>query len=207
MSVAVVDNHELIRDGIQNLLLSNPDRFIPRGMYADTSEVPYGEAPPDVVVLDLYLGRDDEISLPAIPNLIAWGAVVVIHTAEEQPVPLRRAVAAGVMGISLKNDGKAALATVIEQAAAGDFVCSSVLASALLTDSRLVAHLSVREAQILSSINDGLTQQQTSRRLSLGLETVKTHLKSVRTKYIGLGRDVTNTTSLLREARRDGWLD
>lgn len=205
ITVAVIDNHDLVRDGLEQALAARPDVEM-WGAYADVESLLADAGVPDVVVLDLYLGRDDTASTPAIGWLIGRGSRVVLHTAEERPVPLRAAVSAGASGVSLKNDGRDALLDVVVRVAHGDFVCSSMLARALVTDAELVAHLSPREVDILVGLDDGLTQHQVGRRLGIAEETVKTHLKSVRHKYLDLGRDVTNAASVVREATRDGWL-
>ena len=205
VTVAVVDNHDVVRDGLL-AVLGGAEEFRPVGGFAEIAPVLQLAQAPQVVILDLYLGRDDRTSVPGIPGLIAHGCLVVLHTAEERPVPLRDAVAAGVSGLSLKNDGTAALLDVIMQVVSGEFVCSSALAGALIHDGGRAARLTDREVEVLRSLDDGLTQQQAGRRLGISEETVKTHLRSVRAKYGELRREVTNTASLVREAGRDGWL-
>ena len=144
--------------------------------------------------------------LEHIPFLVQWAGVVVLHTAEEKPVPLRRALALGVHGVVLKNDGTEALISVVRRALAGEFVCSSVLAEALISDADIVPRLTSREVEVLSNLRDGLTQRQVGSRLKVAEETVRAHLKSVRAKYMEADREVTNTGSLVREAGRDGWI-
>ncbi len=213
-SVAVVDNHEAIRLGVVSALATRPDLFQPCRSYSEVGR-PDGAgdgllasgAAPRLVVLDLYLGRDDRASTDEVPTLREAGCSVVLYTSEERPVPLRRAVAAGVSGLVLKNDGVAPLVDALVAAAAGEFTCSSVLAEALLGDPTLVAGLTPRETQVLSGLDEGLGHLQVARRLGIRESTLKTHLKSVREKYMALGREVTNTVSLLRNADDDGWLD
>ena len=50
----------------------------------------------------------------------------------------------------------------------------------------------------------GLTEEISDR---VAESTVKEHLKAVPAKYVGLGRPVSNAHSLVREARRDGWIE
>jgi len=95
---------------------------------------------------------------------------------------------------------------VVDQVIAGEFGCSSELAAALLTDESLVGGLTGREVQVLQGLADGMTQAQVARWLEISGETVRTHLKAARAKYWDLGREITNTASVLREARQDGWL-
>ncbi|GAA1911998.1 helix-turn-helix transcriptional regulator [Nocardioides hwasunensis] len=204
-TVAVLDNQQVVRDGVLAAIARHPDELAGGAAYA-TIEDALSAPGPDVLVLDLYLGRDDEVVLEHIPALVEWAGVVVLHTAEEKPVPLRRAVALGVHGVSLKNDGTAALIDVVREALAGEFVCSSVLAEALVSDATVTPRLTAREVEVLSNLRDGLTQRQVGSRLHVAEETVRAHLKSVRAKYMDAERDVTNAGSLVREAGRDGWI-
>jgi DNA-binding NarL/FixJ family response regulator len=204
--VAVLDNQEVVRDGVAAAVGRHPDDLVMAGVYAAVAEVDHAAPGPDVLVLDLYLGRDDEVVLEHIPALASWAGAVVLHTAEEKPVPLRRALALGVHGVVLKNDGTEALVDVVRRAHAGEFVCSSVLAEALIGDVELTPRLTAREVEVLSNLRDGLTQRQVGSRLEVAEETVRAHLKSVRAKYMDNEREVTNTGSLVREAGRDGWI-
>lgn len=205
-TVAVLDNQEVVRDGVAAAVARHAAELRMTGEYAAVAEVDLASPGPDALVLDLYLGRDDDVVLDHIPTLCAWAGVVVLHTAEEKPVPLRRALALGVHGVVLKNDGTEALVEVVRQALAGEFVCSSLLAEALVSDADLVPRLTAREVEVLSNLRDGLTQRQVGSRLQVAEETVRAHLKSVRAKYVDARRDVTNAGSLVREAGRDGWI-
>ncbi len=205
-TVAVLDNQEVVRDGVAAAVGRHADELVMGGVYSSVAEVDTTSSGPDALVLDLYLGRDDEVVLQHIPLLARWAGVVVLHTAEEKPVPLRRALALGVHGVVLKNDGTEALIDVVRRALAGEFVCSSVLAEALIGDADIVPRLTAREVEVLSNLRDGLTQRQVGSRLKVAEETVRAHLKSIRSKYMNAERDITNTGSLLREAGRDGWI-
>ncbi|RYB94047.1 response regulator transcription factor [Nocardioides oleivorans] len=205
-SVDVLDNQQVVRDGVLAAIARHPDELACGAAYASIDEVDLAAPGPDVLVLDLYLGRDDESVLEHVPALTAWAGVVVLHTAEEKPVPLRRAVALGVHGIALKNDGTETLLDVVRRSLAGEFVCSSVLAEALISDQTTTPRLTAREVEVLSNLRDGLTQRQVGSRLHVAEETVRAHLKSVRAKYMEAEREVTNTGSLVREAGRDGWI-
>lgn len=205
-TVAVLDNQEVVRDGVAAAVARHRDELMLLGTYASVTEVDGSSPGPDALVLDLYLGRDDEVVLEHIPFLAQWAGVVVLHTAEEKPVPLRRALALGVHGVVLKNDGTEALIHVVRRALAGEFVCSSLLAEALIGDADITPRLTAREVEVLSNLRDGLTQRQVGSRLKVAEETVRAHLKSIRSKYMTAERDVTNAGSLVREAGLDGWI-
>lgn len=206
LTVAVLDNQEVVRDGVAAAVQRHADELRLVGSYGALQDVDLTAPGPDVLVLDLYLGRDDVLVLDHIPALVGWAGVVVLHTAEEKPVPLRRALALGVHGVILKNDGTEALISVMRSAAEGDFVCSSVVAEALVNDQSLAPRLTGREVEVLINLRDGLTQRQVGSRMQVAEETVRAHLKSIRGKYVDAERGVTNAASLVREAGRDGWI-
>lgn len=206
VSFVSVDNHASIVDSMAALAQRHPEELSFLGGVTDLAELDLAGPAPDVVVLDLYLGRDDTVSTGAVPGLVAWGAAVLIHTSAEFPVPVRQAVAAGAAGLSLKNDGPERLKDAVLEVADGGFACSSTVATALLTDPTLAASLTGREAEIVRGIDDGLTRRQVASRLGIAESTVTDHLKSVRARYVALGRPITNAQSILREARRDGWI-
>lgn len=205
--VLVVDNHDVVLAGVGMALAAEPEQFCVVGTYREVSrELIKAISPGDVVVLDLHLGRDDCSAVPWIPVLVKAGAAVVIYTSEERPVPLRTAIMHGASGVSLKNDGLAALRAQILRVHRGEFGCSSALAEALLTNPAMAASLSLRERQILQDLSDGLTRKEIAKSRHISLDTVAFHLKSVRAKYLHAGRNITNVQSLVREATEDGWL-
>jgi DNA-binding NarL/FixJ family response regulator len=205
-TVAVVDNHESILRGVRTLIDGAPGEFEFVGGFAEPGVLLSSTASaPDAVVLDLWLDRDDADSSWAIGGLVARGSAVILYTTEERPLPLRRAVSAGACGLALKNDGEAALLETIRAVLDGEFACSSELAAALIDDRGRAADLTDREVEVLDLIADGLTKQQVARRLGISPSTVRTHMERVREKYLLLGREVFNTTTLIQQARRDGY--
>lgn len=205
-SLIVIDNHPTMRRGVEALALEHPDEFAMVGSYDDVSQIDLEHDPaPDVVVLDLRLGRDDVLSTPSIPDLRAWGAKVLLHTSEESPVLLRDAVAAGANGLVLKSDGPATLRETLLGMGSEEYVVSSTLAQALLEDPRLTAALTPREVEILQAVDDGLGHKQIASRLRISPETIKSHLNNACQKYRELGREVTNTVSVAKMAREEGW--
>ena len=203
----VVDNHPTVLLALEHLATQHPESLECVGAVAHPRDINLSEPPPDVVVLDLYVGRDDEASTPWVPALVEWGAHVLMHTSSEVPVPLRQAVAAGASGVALKNDYDTDLPGSIRDVAQGEFVCSSALAHALVTDKSLVAQLTAREIETARGLAAGLTVQQIAKQQEVAYETTRGVIKSVRQKYLDLGRDITNSHSIVREAVRDGWID
>jgi DNA-binding NarL/FixJ family response regulator len=205
--IQVVDNHESVLLSVETLASRHPAELELVSAHTALEQLDLDAAPPDVLVLDLYLGRDDVPTTPRIPALVAWPTRVLVYTSAEFPVPVRQAVAAGAAGLSLKSDPLDSLRSAVLDVADGGFACSSTVAHALLTDPDLVVALTERELDVVRGLEDGLTQRQIGRRLGIAEDTVKDHLKAARVKMQRHGREVSNAHSIVREARRDGWLD
>lgn len=198
--VTVIDQDEVVRLGVVAALHSS-DSFRAATVHAEVDDAPAR----GVILLGARAMAAHEAG-PVVRRLVAAGATVVLHTADERPVPLRAAIAEGASGVALRRDGVAGLLGTMRTALTGRLAFSSAYAEQLCSDRDLAARLSAREADVLECLSDGLTHRQAARRLGIDEETVKTHLKSVRAKYLALGRPVTNVGTLKREARKDGWI-
>ena len=199
--VAVVDNHEVVREGIASRLGNEPDLTVVAAT-STVEELVASGVGTDVALLDLWL--DDGASDSAIPALVDAGVAVLLYTSEQRPVPLRRTVAAGASGVLLKSDPLDSVVEAVRQAAAGEFCCSGPLAHALLTDATAVADLSARQVHILQALADGLDYRAVSRLLGLTEGSIKTHLSRTREKFRSIGIEPGNALDLVRLAREQG---
>lgn len=199
--VTVIDQDEVVRLGVLAALQMSTG-FAPSGAHADARDAAGVRG---LVLLGSRAAAAHE-ARPVVRRLTSGGATVILHSADERPIPLRAAIAEGASGIALRCDGVAGLISTLNTALAGRLGFSSAYAEQLCTDRDAAARLSARESDVLECLADGLTHRQAARRLGIDEETVKTHLKSVRAKYVALGRPVTNVGTLKREARKDGWL-
>jgi len=169
-----------------------------------------GGAAADVVLLDLDLGvpQADEESDPAhnVHTILQAGPQVLILTAEVRPVPVRRAVAAGAVGLVLKSDPESQLIQAIRTARTGELAVSSRLAHALLTDPTLVGHLAPRERQVFELLAQGVGRYDIGKLLEppAATSTVDTYLKRAANTYRSLGRPTYNAYETLQHVIQDG---
>jgi DNA-binding NarL/FixJ family response regulator len=205
--VAIVDDHQSVQLGVIAALTTTSDRVRVVGAFYDVIALLEEQPPADVVLLDLWM--DDtgkQLATEHIAALRALGYAVVLHTAAQAPAILRQALAAGATGLVLKADGLRPLLPVIEEAASGQFACSSQLADALLNDDTLVARLTPRELDVLECVRDGLRQHDVALRLHVSRDRVKQVLRDVAQKYATLGRNAPNAIAAVQQATRDGYL-
>ncbi|HEU5269699.1 MAG TPA: response regulator transcription factor [Jatrophihabitans sp.] len=193
--VFLLDDHEIVRRGIANLLTSEPDIEIvgEAGTAAEAlARIP--AARPDIAVLDARLPdgsgidvcRDIRSDNPAIR--------CVILTSYDDNDAVFAAVMAGASGYLLKEVRGASLVDAIRQVAAGRSLLDPSVTERLLdklrqpveVDHRLAA-LTEREREILDLIADGLTNRQIGERLFLAEKTVKNYVSGLLAK-LGMQR-------------------
>jgi DNA-binding NarL/FixJ family response regulator len=204
ITVACVDNHAVVRQGVEaHLLRVAPDIKVVASTESVEELLALGVSA-DVVLLDLILRED--VSTGWIPRLTAAGSKVVVYTTEERPVPLRATVAAGALGVLLKSDSLRTVVDGIRMAAAGEFCVSGPLAHALVTDETLVVELSDQQRQVLQCLDEGLDYRATGRVMGISEGTVKTYLARIRVKFRTSGLEPGNSHHLTRQAFEQGHL-
>lgn len=160
----------------------------------------------DVVLLDMRI-PDQPPAEESVARLVEKDYVVLLFTAEERPVPVRRAIAAGAAGLVLKVDPIETIAQAIRDAVAGELACSSQLAAMLLTDDAIGTRLSIRQIEILQAVSTGLPYRLVARDLGISEVTVREHLARAARSYRDGGVDTGNVHGLISQARADGHLD
>ncbi len=198
--VAVVDNHESVREGVVSRLNSQSGMDVIASC-ATVAELTTSAVGADVVILDLWL--EDGSSHDDIPRLVGDGAAVLLYTSEETAVPLRRAVTLGATGVLLKSDPLDTLVSAVAAAADGEFCCSGPLAHALLTDTQ-VAKLSSQQVDVLKALADGLAYRKAAQLLGISEGTLKTYLSRTRNSFREIGIEAGNSLDMIRLAREQG---
>jgi DNA-binding NarL/FixJ family response regulator len=202
--VASIDDHEVLRDGIEARFARHAPDLALAVSVGSVAAFLEADVRVDVVLLDMQLPEGSPT--PLIPDLVATGARVLLHTTQEVPVPLQRAVAAGAIGLVLKSDPAEALIDAVRRAADGVFVCSGPLAHALLHDESRVARLSPRQVEILRGLDEGLTYRQVAAQVDCSESALKTHLARIRDRFRQIGIEPGNTHHLARIAADQGHL-
>ena len=205
--IAVIDNLDVVRMGVTTLQITHPATVRTVTTYVHADDVDLDAAAPDVVVLDYWLGRDDEASLDYISTLKEWSGKVVLYTSEEGPARLREAMRRGIDGLCLKNDGAPALAEAIAAVGRGQFVWSGPLARAAVNDDALSAQLTPAEIRVLRALALGLTTREIAKRLNVAETTVGTQVESIRRRYSDATGQKVNRVRMLHEGLIDGYLD
>lgn len=182
LRVLIVDDHEVLRDGVKRVLDRRPGELIfgEAGTAAEALRLAR-EQEWDVVVLDLSLGGRSGLEVlkelrqlrPRLPVLI-----LSMHSEEQFA---RRAFKAGASGYITKDSPRAELAEAVRKVAGGGTYVSPALAEKLVFDLRRgddrAPHelLSDREFEVLRLIGSGKTVGEIAHTLSLSDNTISTY--------------------------------
>ncbi|MBN9191611.1 response regulator transcription factor [Microbacterium sp.] len=194
--VFLVDDHEIVRRGLADLLSAQHDIEIvgEAGTVAQARRrIP--ATSPDVAVLDVRLPDGSGIDLCRELAESAPDVRRLILTAYDDDAALFAAVVAGASGYLLKSVLGSQLVDGVRAVAAGTTLIDPELAAratkqmrdAPHTDDPRIGSLGLRERQVLALIADGLSNRQIGERLGLAEKTVKNYVSSLLTK-LGLER-------------------
>ncbi|GAA1952459.1 response regulator transcription factor [Microbacterium deminutum] len=195
--VFLVDDHEIVRRGIAQLVDAEPDLTVVGEAGTFRQAVRRIEATiPDVAVLDMRLPDGDGVSLCRDIRSAHPGVACLILTAYDDDDALRSAVLAGASGYVLKDIRSDALIDAIRRAAAGSTIQSADVLRRAATAMRpgtpdehesFAPALSLRETQVLDLIAGGLTNREIGAHLGLAEKTVKNYVSGLLAK-LGMER-------------------
>lgn len=203
-TIAIIDDHELVREGLRALLSGASSGA--SVIYCGAAPVEAAAARPQVALLDIDLGPGSPALLDSIGLLQRAGAGVLLVSAFEQGATVRTAMRAGALGFVPKRVTLEALEEAIATVARGELYLSTDLASILASASD-APELSPRELDALRLYASGLKLAAVATRMGISPHTAKEYLDRVRAKYANVGRQARTRTELYVEAQRDGLLE
>jgi len=199
--VFVVDDHEIVRRGIADMIDAEHDlEVVGEASTAQQALSRVAATLPDVVVLDVRL--PDGSGIDVCRSILSAHPEVrcLMLTAYDDDRASYAAVLAGASGYVLKDIRGQKLIEGIRAVAAGrslvtravsdkvvDSLTATATASASAAASRDVPDLTLRERQVLGLIADGLTNRQIGERLELAEKTVKNYVSGLLAK-LGMER-------------------
>ncbi|MFN8535597.1 MAG: response regulator transcription factor [Dehalococcoidia bacterium] len=200
MKVLIVDDHQLVRQGLATLLQANTGiTIVGEASSADETIEAVRTLSPDVVLLDLYLGQDDGSLVARQIRTEFPNVKIVILSMSDSDDDLFRALRAGAHGYIVKNTDLSSLVTSIEWVANGQVALSRRQTARLVArlqettlpvappvarpeEKPALSRLSQREHVVLSYIAAGASNKEIARRLALSEHTVRTHITNILAK-------------------------
>ncbi|MGI8676317.1 MAG: response regulator [Nocardioidaceae bacterium] len=182
--VVLVDDHQLVRLGLVQLLAAADDIEVV-GTAAEGREAlrVVGDLHPDVVLMDLLMPGMDGVEATRQVQTVSPDTQVVVLTSFSDRDKILAAIDAGAVGYLLKDVEPAELLEGIRAAARGESPLHPKAARELLHarsgGQGAPADLTQRELEVLDLVRHGLANKQIARRLGISERTVKAHLTSV----------------------------
>jgi DNA-binding NarL/FixJ family response regulator len=208
LTILIADDHPLLRDGIVQLLMKEPD-FEVVGQAADGEEAVKlaTEKAPDLLIMDIEMPKLDGLEATRQIKAARPETSVLVLTVHDDEEYISALLEAGAAGYLLKTTYGKELVQAIRAVRMGEFVLDTrigprVFRAFTTRSSRQVPArggetLSEREMEVMRLVGQGLTNEEISREMGVGLRSVKLYLSEIFSK-LGVGSRVEVITSCLQ---------
>lgn len=179
--ILIIDDHEVLRDGVKRVLEKLPD-----ATFGEAGTVPKAlklvrEQDWDLVLLDISLGERSGLEVLKELKQIRPHLPVLILTMHSEEQFARRALKAGASGYLTKDSPRAELVKAVQKVMNGGRYISAPMAEKLIfdldkdTDRPVHETLSDREFEVLRLMASGKSAREISGMLSLSSSTISTY--------------------------------
>lgn len=205
ISVLLVDDHAVVREGYKRLIERSPDLHVSgEASTAADAYRAFADTDPDVTVMDISL--PDLSGIEALRHILARraDARVLMFSIHDEAIYVERALVAGARGYLTKASAPDLLVEAIRAVVQGEIFVSPDLSAAIAARSPeriddAMGTLSTREFEITRLLVDGLSVREIAAKLCLTYKTVANYQTAIRQK---LG--ATTPARLLQIATRCG---
>jgi two-component system, NarL family, response regulator LiaR len=205
--VLIVDDHTVVRDGLNALLSAEPGMEVV-GAAADGLEAVQlaQELNPDVILLDLVMPRMDGVQATIEIKRVSPEARILVLTSFAENHQVFSAIKSGAIGYLMKDTSSEDLIQAIRDTYHNKPALQPEIARKLMRDIQsqaaqdsLVSTLTEREVEILQQVALGKTNQEIADELFLSERTVRTHITNILAKL-----RLSNRTQAALYALREG---
>jgi DNA-binding NarL/FixJ family response regulator len=190
LRVLIVDDHDLFRTGLRNLLEEQGVHIVGEASSGADSVKIVRELAPDVVVMDLNMPGMGGVDATRHITSVAPLTRVVMLTISDEDSDVMDAILAGACGYLLKDSSIQDLISGIEAAARGESLISPTIAAKVLQRIRATStqpeiadtirsELSDREIEVLKLIANGKDNAVIAGELHISPKTVKNHISNI----------------------------
>jgi DNA-binding NarL/FixJ family response regulator len=190
--ILLVDDHPVVREGLENLLNQEQDiQVCGQADNADGALEEIARVKPDIAIIDISLRLSDGIELTKILKARYPDIAVIILSIHEETVFAERALLAGAQGYLMKNVASENIVKAIRRVLRGEIYVSETVSDKFLhiiagdkagTTKTPIENLSDREFETFRLIGKGLKASQIAAQLHLSVKTVETYRSRIKEK-------------------------
>ncbi len=188
--VLLVDDHDLFRTGLRNLLQDESVDVVAEAQAGAEAVALVRELAPDVVVMDLNMPGMGGVEATRQIGAVAPLTRVLVLTISDENADVMDAILAGASGYLLKDSSIQELVQGIRAAAVGESLISPHIAAKVLQRVRasstspeiadaIRSELSDREIEVLKLIANGTDNAHIAAELHISPKTVKNHISNI----------------------------
>ena len=191
ISVLLVDDHSVVRQGVRAFLVTQPDLTVVGEAVSGEEAVRLAEQTvPDVILMDLIMPNMDGVEATRRVKLVSPRSQIVVLTSYHEDEHIFPALKAGALSYILKDVSAMELADAVRKAAAGEAVLHPRVAARVIKELQgrreevlnPFTELSERELEVLKLIADGMPNAEIAAKLVLSEKTVKGHVSNILSK-------------------------
>jgi two-component system nitrate/nitrite response regulator NarL len=198
----LVDDHQLVRDGLRARLGDVPEICIvgEAGNAQDALKLA-AALRPNLILVDVRLPDMSGIELtPKLVELVPDTRVMILSMYDNREYVLS-AIRAGACGYVLKDAPSGEIITAIKAVAAGGSYFSAAVATAIIGTDNTSALLTEREREVLILLAQGAINKNIALKLDVSVRTIEAHRLSLRRKL-----NIDTPAGLTRYAIEQGWI-
>jgi two-component system, NarL family, response regulator LiaR len=207
IKVVVVDDHDMVRKGIISYLLTESNiEVVGEARSGNEGVQLVKKLKPDIVLMDLLMENGNGIM--ATKEILSFqpNCKVIIITSYYDDQQVFPALEAGAFSYLLKTATASEIVQAINKAVKGETIIEPKVANKMLNRFRTSERkphddLTERELDVLKCLGEGMTNQEISEDLFIGVKTVKTHVSNILSKL-----SVSDRTQAAVYANRNGIL-
>jgi DNA-binding NarL/FixJ family response regulator len=206
--ILVVDDHPMMRDGLRQLIATEPDLEV-CGEAEDVAEaLKLAESlKPDVAIVDITLRSSNGLELIKDLHIRSPDTAVLVLSMHDESLYAERVLRAGGRGYIMKQEGGKKIIEGLRRILSGSAYVSENISARILDslsgraqNKSAVSSLTDREFEVFQLIGQGLSTTEMADKLHVSVKTVEVHRVNIKNK---LG--VPTAPELIRFAVR--WLE
>lgn len=180
ISVGIIDDHALVREGLRRLLESAPGITITFDAGDGQSGIDLiRRHTPDIVLLDIQMPRMTGLQVLEQLRQANFNTRAIILTTFSQDEMVFQAVRLGARGYLLKETTGVELQNAIRAVAAGGTLLTPVAAGRLADRLQSREELTAREREVLGLLAEGLRNKEIAARLGASEKTIQFHTANI----------------------------